>query len=163
MFNKLGRVFLLGGFSVIILLLFLNFLLKALPGGDLEWPSSVQNQIAKDFFSRSSFQFLLDILSGNFGFSISYPDHKVSSLMTDAFYSTLKLATPALVIVFSMAFVFSITGVIFRNSWIEKWIDELFIFFLSLPILFLAPLLIYIFSIRLDLLPLAYLNSFQSS
>ncbi len=162
MIKKLGRVFMLGGTSVVILLFILNLLLNAMPGGNTEWPSAVQNQITQDFFSRSSIDFIWDLLRGNFGFSISYPDQSVLELILAALKTTFSLAAPAVSIIFFMAFVFSMIGAIFKNSWVETLIDELFIVFLSLPILFLAPLLIFIFSIQLNLLPLAFLNSVQS-
>lgn len=160
--KKLIQFVILALLSIISLLVFLKTLIQILPGKDFDLPSLLQTKQAEEFLDLGYLDFLIKMFRLQFGNSLIYPEKSVGCLIVDASYYTFQLAIPAFLLIIFMAFAFSILGVVFKNSWVEVWVDEVFIFFLSLPILLYAPLLVLTFAIWLSWFPLAFLSDFKS-
>lgn len=152
--------------SLLIVLIF--FLLKALPGGPFD-DDIAMNPIVKEELSRSwnleasgltqAIQYYSKVLTGDLGVSMIRPEKSVISIITQGFKNTFFLNMSALVLVIIGSLGAALVWAHFSQQRIGLLIEQGTIALLSLPSLFLGPLLIYFFGFYLDLLPIAFLSS----
>jgi len=88
-----------------------------------------------------------------------HPDKKVLEVIGQGLSHTITLSFIAMVCVLVGAFIVSLIAIYYRDTWIETLIDQAMIAMLSLPSLFWGPLLIYIFAVYFEWLPVAFLSS----
>lgn len=133
-----------------------------LPGAQPELLTTSQEQSYQRFYQESSFEFLVRILGGDWGESWVETDQKVHSLIANSAIETLKLAIPSLILILVLSMFLNLWIFKYRNTWIETVVNEILIFYLSLPILFYAPVIILIFAVHWSLFPLAFLERAES-
>lgn len=89
------------------------------------------------------------------------PQLTIFQAVTRGLDTTLQLGLLSLFFSYLLAFVFTL--LVFRSSsWIKKIIMQSTMVLISLPTLFIAPILIYLFVFRFNLLPAGELNVWQS-
>jgi len=106
------------------------------------------------------FKFWSKILSGNLGISIYYRE-PVISLIVQRLPATALLAVCALILSLIVAFPLGILSALYQRKWPDYFSLGFSILGISMPVFWLGPLLIILFSIYLGLLPVAGLSSWK--
>lgn len=144
------------------------FLLKALPGGPFDDEASLHPQVRahleKAWALHESaltqmFSYVRSILSGDFGVSLQDPSITVAQILGRGLSQTLSLNLLALVLIFVLGFSGALLGSWKPGSRLESFMENLALALISLPSLFLGPLLIYVFGFYFGVLPVAFLES----
>jgi len=100
------------------------------------------------------FDWLLDVLSGNLGQSIT-TGRPVTQLIIERLPATLELAVGSLILMLAIAIPLGIVSAIWQNSWVDKTSMVFAIFWLSMASFWLALMLILIFAVELDWFPIS--------
>ena len=98
------------------------------------------------------------LAQGNFGTSI-LTNMPIKPQLLDAMKNTYTLASLALGIAIFFGFLGGILAAKFHGSYIDRFITNVSLFFISIPHFFLGPLLILMMSIYLGLLPVSGMES----
>ena len=98
------------------------------------------------------------LAQGNFGTSI-LTNMPIKPQLLDAMENTYILASLALCIAIFFGFIGGILAAKFHGSYIDRFITNVSLFFISIPHFFLGPLLILMMSIYLGLLPVSGMES----
>lgn len=160
--HKLGEIIL--SVSVLIFLSFI--ILRLLPGGpydedvvlhplvkqNLEQAWSLQSHFFSQFFS-----YFLSVMKFEFGFSLSYPGRTVWDLILQKVNYSFKLHLISLFCILFLSFVWSYLE--FISEKMSFVFEELSKILLSLPALFIGPLLIFVFGFYFPIFPVAFLTS----
>lgn len=155
------------GLTLLALAAFCFFLLKALPGGpfddeEIRHPD-VRARLESEWGLSRGITAQLTVyfgglISGDLGRSMLEPQKTVASVLRDGFSRTLSLNLIALLVIlcagFSLAVLSESSGPRARSV-----LETVTTALISLPSLFLGPLLIWLFAMKLDLLPIAFLDS----
>lgn len=102
------------------------------------------------------------VLTGDLGRSIRLND-TVTSLLAERFPISLQLASAALIFALVVSIPLGILAALRRNSWIDYLCTGYTVLGFAVPNFGLALILIYIFSIRLDWLPITGIGSTQGA
>lgn len=149
------------------LALFTFLLLKALPGGpfDEETPLHplVREKLSQAWALKASAfeQFLAYVrsaLAGEFGYSLVEPGRSVGSILSTGLSQTLLLNLSALVVILFLGVAVSLVAAENPEGPLDRFVDSMTIALISLPSLFLGPLLIWFFGMHLNWFPIAFLD-----
>lgn len=153
--------------TLVALSVFCFFLLKALPGGpfdDEEIRSpEVRERLVREWgldqgFSAQVKAYFGGLLSGDLGRSLVEPEKTTRAVLAQGFSRTLLLNSLALILIlvggFSLAVWAESVGGSARSA-----IDGITTALISLPSLALGPLLIWLFAMKLEWLPNAFLTT----
>ncbi|MBC7371895.1 MAG: ABC transporter permease [Bdellovibrionaceae bacterium] len=153
----------------LFLLAFIAFaFLRALPGGpfDEETPMNplVRESLQRYWSLDQPFfiQFLIylkSIARGDFGSSMAQTGRTVVDVLAAGVAQTLALNAIAILTAYAGAFITSLLGTLKSGTWIAQVIEILNVLAISMPSLFLGPILIYFFAFYLNLLPAAFLTT----
>jgi ABC-type dipeptide/oligopeptide/nickel transport system permease component len=99
--------------------------------------------------------YLGQVLSGNFGLSYRYLHMRVANVIADGLRVSLTLASLALAVAVPLGVGAGILAALKRDRWADNAATGLMIAALSLPNFAMATFLVYLFSVRLRLLPVA--------
>lgn len=99
-------------------------------------------------------------LRGNLGKSFATENNILEDIKTK-FPQTFKLSLSSLALSLSLSIILATISILFKNSIIEKCIETLSIFFMSLPSFWIAIILMIIFSVKLKLLPTNGISSLK--
>lgn len=127
--------------------------------------SDVQEKIVSNLgLDQSVFvryvNYLKNLFQADLGYSY-FLEKPVTELIRINFLNTFQLSGFALLLAILFSVFLSLLSVWIRWPFLKRFIDFLIRAGISLPVLLLGPLLIYIFSIRTQWLPVAFLNSWQ--
>lgn len=156
------------GLSVLVLIGLSFFILQFMPGNPFDEEVQLHPLVKEKLESSWSLdkdpftQFLSytkSVLVFELGYSLSYPGRTVSSLIAEkvAFSFFLQMLVLAVILLVSQF----ICYLDFRFQRARRFLDELNGVLMSLPALFWGPLLIAVFAIYLQWLPLAFLDSWK--
>lgn len=143
-------------------------LLKLLPGSpfDLETPLHplVRESLERRWDLRGSWpsqlgSYVSALARGDLGVSLVDPSRPVSRVLREGLSQTLALNLIALVAIFAVGFAAALAGSVRPGGRLDRAIDNVTIAFISLPGLLLGPLLIWLFALQWDLLPVAFLET----
>ena len=154
---------LLGAIPTLLALVCLAFfLVKAAPGGPFDMERSLPEEVEAnlraaynldDPLPKQLLKYIGDILQGDFGPSFQYRDFNVTELIMSGFPVSLRLGTAAILIALFFGTLIGSLAALNQNT----KTDYLVMFFgmtgISIPNFVMAPLLILLFSIFLNLLP----------
>jgi peptide/nickel transport system permease protein len=107
------------------------------------------------------FHFMKGIFTGNFGYSIFFKED-VLTVIFRYLPATLELTLVAFLFSVILSFFLGIISVKFSGTWIDSTISLFSISGISIPSFFTGPVLIIIFSIWLNLLPVSGRENFSS-
>ncbi|MBK9321862.1 MAG: ABC transporter permease [Bdellovibrionaceae bacterium] len=155
--------------AALFALVFLSFLfLYLMPGGPFDEEVALNPEIKqtllrqwaldRGFFTQFLY-YLLNLFSGSLGMSMNQPNKKVVEIIFAGASQTFFLNMFAVFIVYASSFSTSILLTLWTNSFLNPLIRFLNIVAVSLPALFLGPVLIYTFGFYLQWLPTAFLKS----
>jgi oligopeptide transport system permease protein len=153
-----------------MLLVSLTFLLlRFLPGGpfDHDTPLNphVQAELEKSWnldapLGSQYLSYMGALLEhGELGVSMQRPDQSVREILLQGLGQTLSLNLITLFFIYVFAFALSLLWARYRDGSLGIALEQLFMSLVSLPSLFVAPLLIYVFGFYLNWLPIAFLSS----
>lgn len=103
-----------------------------------------------------------DLMVNDFGFSRTHPDHYVGEIIRRESKISIQILVSSLILSVVLGGVLGILSGMQYGNRIEKFIQVLGTIFTCAPSFLLAPILIYIFSIHLKLLPAALWEGPQS-
>lgn len=144
------------------------FLLKKLPGGpfDDETPlhPTVRENLEKAWALHGGFWEQLgaygkSLLDGSFGWSMTEPGRTVGSMIQQGFSQTMILNVISLFVVFILGFALAFAISARTSGWLFQTMNSLVAALVAVPHLFLGSLLIWVFAIKLDWLPVAFLEN----
>lgn len=153
--------------TLIALAAFCFVLLKALPGGPFDDEEIRSPEVRARLESQWGLSqglgaqigaYFGGLLSGDLGRSMLERDKTVASVLKDGFSRTLSLNLIALVVILFAGFSLAVISES-SSERARAMLDALTTALISLPSLFLGPLLIWAFAMKLDLLPIAFLDS----
>lgn len=155
--------------TALLALVFLSFLfLHAMPGGPFDEEISLNPSIKENLIQQWALDqpfltqfshYLKGLLRGDLGFSMVQTGKTVSELLVQGFSQTLVLNLLAVIASYILAFFTSSLATIKAGSFVARGVETLNVVAISLPSLFLGPVLIYLFGFYLNLLPTAFLSS----
>ena len=155
--------------TALLALVFLSFLfLHSLPGGPFDEEASL-NPVVKENLVRlwaldqplpqQFLHYVSGLLQGDLGSSMAQPGKSVAQLLSQGFSQTMTLNLLAVLLAYVLAFASSSLSAMRSETLWSRSIEVFSIVAISLPSLFLGPLLIYFFGFYLNLLPTAFLAS----
>ena len=147
----------------------LTFLfLRFLPGGPFD-QEIAPHPLVREYLNKSwhrdeglfsqYFSYMNSLLHGDLGISLSNPTQAVTQIISNGLSKTLFLNLLSLFIIYLCSFLICFLWASTRRLILQTAIEQLLLVLISLPSLFLAPLLIYIFGFYFDLLPVALLET----
>ncbi len=164
LFKKIIEV----GLSLFTLSALTFLFLRLLPGGPFDEDTPlhplVQEQIEKSWHLQAGwmeqfYYYVGGLLQGDLGVSMLRPERKVAAILAQGMTLTLGLNSFALIFILFFAFLLSYLWAWNTRPFLRSLIEQILISLVSLPSLFLAPFLIYLFSFYFNLLPVAFLTS----
>lgn len=154
--------------TALLALVFLSFLfLHKMPGGPFDEEISLHPVVKENLlrlwavdqpFLTQFGSYLKGLLQGELGFSLYQPGKSVGEILAQGFSQTLLLNILAILFAYVSAFVTSSMSVLKADSVVRRGVEILNVVAISLPSLFLGPVLIYVFGFYLNLLPTAFLQ-----
>jgi peptide/nickel transport system permease protein len=149
-------------FGVITVTFFINFVLPGDPArlmlgqrADQASIKALQQQLGLDKPKIVQYgNFLVNLLHGDFGRSFS-TNRDVLSTITERFPATALLATTAMIFSTFLGMVLGILAAMRPNSWLDSSLMGFALFGISLPSFVLGLLLMLIFGVYLDWLPIS--------
>ncbi len=152
--------------SLLVLACFTFFLLHLLPGSPFDQETHLNPEVRRTLMTQwglmetpvhQLFTYFGNLLQGDLGISL-VQDRPVLQMLWQGGAATFKISFYAVMMVFSLGFGIAL---MMQSRWKKLGIlfDQLTVLMISLPSLFLGPLLIWIFAIRFDWLPVGLLNS----
>jgi ABC-type dipeptide/oligopeptide/nickel transport system permease component len=99
------------------------------------------------------------IIRGDFGASLYYRSQTVTDMIKQTLPVSFQLGFMAVILAVFMGVPLGIIAALRQNSWVDYSATFLAVFFMSVPNLVLAPLLVWIFALRLGWLPVAQWGS----
>ncbi len=154
--------------AVWVLATLLFFFLRLLPGGPFDQEKKLNPIVQKsleDLWGLNSplgsqyWSYIKGLFRGDLGVSMIRPDHKVVEIIWRDLQNTFLLSILAIAFIYLGSFFITFFWAPRRDIWSGKIIDQILIALVSLPSLFVAPVLIYIFANYLNILPVALLET----
>lgn len=146
------------------------FLVRSAPGGPFDserkLPPEIEANLNKMYHLDKPLieQYVLyvgNILHGDFGPSFQYKDRSVTELIGLGFPVSLQLGITAIVLALIIGSLFGITAALKKNTAIDYGVMGVAMTGITIPNFVMAPLLILLFSIGLELLPAGGWGSWQ--
>ncbi len=104
--------------------------------------------------------YLGNLLRGNFGYSMIYPNQTVNNLLASSFPYSLDLGIRALVLSLSLGLVFGIISALNRGNKIDLFFVIVAVIGTSVPDFIMGAILQYFFAVKWGLLPIAQYYGF---
>jgi oligopeptide transport system permease protein len=155
--------------AALIALSFLTFLfLHFMPGGpfdeDVSFNPLVRENLQKQWsldqpFLVQYFLYLKNLMGGNFGTSMVQTGRSVADVLTGDMAQTVALNSLALLGAYFFAFFSSAYAALNPHRIWARLLEGMNVIAISMPSLFLGPVLIYVFGFYFNLLPTAFLTS----
>ncbi|HEY8272353.1 MAG TPA: ABC transporter permease [Pseudobdellovibrionaceae bacterium] len=155
--------------TALLALMFLTFLLLyKMPGGPFDEEVSLNPAVKENLFKlwhldkpflMQFAHYMQNIFQGNLGNSMAQTGKAVTEILQQGFSQTLMLNLLAIALVYFFAFATSFFCALKSGSIFVSGIHFLTVMSISLPSLFLGPVLIYFFGFHLKLLPTAFLST----
>jgi oligopeptide transport system permease protein len=147
------------------------FLLRVVPGGpfdsDKALPPDIKANVEAKFgldkpLSAQYFGYLGALLRFDFGPSFKYIGRDVTEIISDTLPTSMELGLYALLLSILLGIPLGIISAYKQNTWVDFSAMFLAVAGISLPSYFVGAILIYVFSLQLDLLPPALWEEWQS-
>jgi oligopeptide transport system permease protein len=156
---------LLQAIPVLFIVVTLTFLLvRSAPGNpfstEKKIPAEIMEELEKQYdlhgtIGHQYLQYMTKVIHGNLGISTQYRDRTVNEIIAQTLPVSMTLGSMA----YFLALLFGITcggwAAIRHNQWGDRALMLVALLGISIPSFVLAPVLVMIFAIELDLLPVA--------
>ncbi len=98
-------------------------------------------------------RWLSDVLRGDFGESFMQQGYSVSELIFPKMLISAQLGLMSLIIVFGLGIPLGLLTARLSGTWIDPFIISVLLFLRAIPVLVIIPPMLWLFAIKLDLLP----------
>lgn len=138
------------------------FLIRVAPGGPFSAEKKLPEQVLKNIEAKyhldkpvvqQYFIYLQNVLRGDLGPSYKYTDHDVNFYIFTSLPNSLILGSLALGVALIFGVLIGIISAVKQNSWVDYTGMSFAVIGISVPTFVIGPVLMYIFAIRLQLLP----------
>lgn len=157
---------------LVVATLTIFIVVRATPGDPVELmlgmqtsPDAVEALRAKFHLDKPLYlQYMIwlgDVLQGDLGSSIRL-NRPVSQMLGERFWVSLQLASAAMLFAIVVSIPLGIVAAVWRNTWLDYLATGYSVLGFSIPNFALALILIYVFSINLDWLPISGIGSSTS-
>ncbi len=163
----LGRA--LGAIPTVMLVIVLAFLLvRAAPGGPFDservLSAAVEANIRAYYhldepLPQQFLRYVSGLLRGDFGPSYSYRDHTVTDLIADSFPVSLLIGGSAIVLALIVGVTAGIAAALRPNTLTDRVVMAFAMSGISIPVFVVAPLLVLLFAVKLNWLPVGWSSS----
>ena len=140
------------------------FLVRLAPGGPFDADKAVSEQVLKNLneaynlnapLSEQYFDYMSGILVGDFGPSFRFPGRSVTELIMTGLPVTFELAIYSMLIALFIGILSGVTAALKRNTFLDYIPMSIAMIGICVPTFLLGPLLVLIFGINLELLPVS--------
>ena len=140
------------------------FLVRLAPGGPFDSEKVVSPQVLKNLnevynlnapVSEQYFDYMVNALQGDFGPSFRYPGRSVSEMILTGLPVTLELAMYAVLFATILGLIAGITAAVKKNTFLDYFPMAIAMLGICMPTFLLGPLLLLLFGIELELLPVS--------
>ncbi|MFD2177334.1 oligopeptide ABC transporter permease OppB [Veronia pacifica] len=148
--------------TILVLITISFFLMRFAPGtpfsSEKALPQEIIDNINEKYgfdkpLAEQYFNYLGNILQGDFGPSFKYKDYTVTELISGAFPVSAQIGLYAFIFAVLAGVTAGTIGALKQNSWGDYTIMASAMLGIVLPSFVFAPILIYVFSIQLNVLP----------
>ena len=140
------------------------FLVRLAPGGPFDAEKAVSEQVMKNLnevynlnapLSEQYFDYMSGVLVGDFGPSFRFPGRSVTELIMTGLPVTFELAIYSMLIALFIGILSGVTAALKRNTFLDYIPMSIAMIGICVPTFLLGPLLVLIFGINLELLPVS--------
>ena len=140
------------------------FLVRLAPGGPFDAEKAVSAQVLKNLneaynlnapLSEQYFDYMSGVLVGDFGPSFRFPGRSVTELIMTGLPVTFELAIYAMLIALLIGVLSGVTAALKRNTFLDYIPMSIAMIGICVPTFLLGPLLVLIFGINLEVLPVS--------
>ena len=140
------------------------FLIKLAPGGPFDAEKAVSPQVLKNLnavynLDASEWEqytdYMTGVIQGDFGPSFKYPGRSVTEMIASGLPITFELAMYAILIALVIGVLSGVLAALKRNTMLDFIPMAIAMIGLCVPTFLMGPLLVLIFGIQLELLPVA--------
>jgi len=159
---------LLMAIPVIFLVVLATFVLvHAMPGGPFDavgmraMPEHIRVVLERRYgldkpLYQQFFSYVWNLLQGDFGPMFRQPSQTVNDIIAQTFPVSIQLGTLSVIVAFTLGIPFGIIAALNHNTAIDYSATFLAVIGRSIPSVVLGPILIYVFAVELDWLPIAF-------
>jgi len=147
------------------------FLAKAIPGGPFTKEKKVPDAVLKNLEKKYNLDaplwkqytdYMLDLLKGDLGPSFRYDALTVNDIIRNGFPVSALLGAISILLAIMIGIPAGIISSLKQNSWTDNIVMFFSILGISIPNFILATLLMYIFGLKLGILPIAGWGKFSN-
>ena len=140
------------------------FLIKLAPGGPFDAEKAVSPQVLKNLnavynLDASQWEqytdYMIGVIQGDFGPSFKYPGRSVTEMIASGLPITFELAMYAILIALVIGVLSGVLAALKRNTMLDFIPMAIAMIGICVPTFLMGPLLVLIFGIQLELLPVA--------
>lgn len=140
------------------------FLIKLAPGGPFDAEKAVSPQVLKNLnavynLDASQWEqytdYMTGVIQGDFGPSFKYPGRSVTEMISSGLPITFELAMYAILIALVIGVLSGVLAALKRNTMLDFIPMAIAMIGICVPTFLMGPLLVLIFGIQLELLPVA--------
>lgn len=138
------------------------FIIRVAPGGPFDQerriPAEVMRNIERKYHLDESLlkqygRYLLDVVRGDLGPSYRYPDHDVNYFIFTSLPDSLLLGSIALTLAVTLGLGVGMISAARQNSWVDYLFMSAAVVGITVPLFVIGPVLMYIFAMKLHILP----------
>jgi oligopeptide transport system permease protein len=140
------------------------FLVRLAPGGPFDSEKVVSPQVLKNLnevynlnapLMEQYFDYMVNAFQGNFGPSFRYPGRSVSEMILAGLPVTLELAMYAVLFATILGLIAGIIAAVKKNTFLDYFPMAIAMLGICMPTFLLGPVLLLLFGIELELLPVS--------
>ncbi len=150
--------------TIFIIITICFFFIRLAPGGPFSSEKKLPPQILKNMQKMYHIdqplivqygQYLVDVLRGDLGPSYKYKDYDVNFFIKQTLPKSMLLGGLALLLALILGIGTGMISSLKRNSWIDYTSMSAAVIGISVPLFVIAPILMYIFAMKLNWFPVA--------
>lgn len=163
----------LGAIPTLLLVIALTFLMvHAAPGGPFDGDRVLSAEVAENIereyhldepLPKQFARYLWGVLQGDFGPSYRLRDYRVSELIGRAFPLSLMLGALAMALAIVIGVGAGTAAALRQGSYLDRWIMAFSMTGISIPVFVVAPVMVLLFSVKLNWLPVGWSSSTGAS
>ena len=164
MFNLILKRFLMAIPVLLIVASITFFLVRLAPGGPFDSEKVVSPQVLKNLnevynlnapLMEQYFDYMVNAFQGDFGPSFRYPGRSVSEMILTGLPVTLELAMYAVLFATILGLIAGIIAAVKKNTFLDYFPMAIAMMGICMPTFLLGPVLLLLFGIELELLPVS--------
>ncbi|NDH49257.1 MAG: ABC transporter permease [Proteobacteria bacterium] len=164
MFNLILKRFLMAIPVLLVVASITFFLVRLAPGGPFDSEKVVSPQVLKNLnevynlnapLMEQYFDYMVNAFQGNFGPSFRYPGRSVSEMILAGLPVTLELAMYAVLFATILGLIAGIIAAVKKNTFLDYFPMAIAMLGICMPTFLLGPVLLLLFGIELELLPVS--------